>query len=324
MTKEAGNTEAWLVLVASLPASNPALRMRVWRALRSLGCGVLRDGVYLLPNRGSLRQTLRMQTEEIRQGGGSANLLDAANSSADEKTDFQRLFDRGEDYRELMARIGKFEAEFAALDQSAGRRQLKLLRRDLEGLVALDYFPSAGKAEADAMLAQVESMFLANLAPGEPQAAPGAVVRREAAAYRGRLWATREHLWVDRMASAWLIRRFIDPAARFLWLERPEDCPAEAVGFDFDGAAFTHVGKRVTFEVLLASFGLDSDPALTRLAALVHSLDIGGSAVAEAAGVEIVLAGARQRCADDDALLDEAARTLESLYAAYSEAPKEG
>ncbi len=319
MTEKTNTAEAWLLLVASLPASNPALRMRIWRALKSLGCGVLRDGVYLLPNRGGLRQTLRMQIEEIRQGGGSAYLLDAVDSNVEEKGDFRRLFDRSEDYRELTARIGNFQAEIAALDPNVGRRQLKLLRRDLEGLAALDYFPSRGRAETDALLAEAESMFLASLSPGEPQAGPGCVIQRDAAEYQGRLWATRKRLWIDRMASAWLVRRFIDPAARFVWLEQPRDCPAEALGFDFDGAAFTHIGKRVTFEVLLASFGLESDPALARLGALVHSLDVGGIAVAEAAGVEMVLGGARQRCSDDDALLAEAARTFESLYAAYSE-----
>jgi len=185
--------------------------------------------------------------------------------------------------------------------------------------VALDYFPSRGKAEADAMLAEAETLFLASLTPGEPHGGPGSVAPCDTAAYQGRLWATRHHLWVDRMASAWLIRRFIDRDARFLWLEKPEHCPPEALGFDFDGAAFTHVGARVTFEVLLASFGLESDPALAKLGALVHCLDVGGLPVAEAAGVEMVLGGARQRCADDDALLAEASTVFDSLYAAFVE-----
>lgn len=79
---------------------------------------------------------------------------------------------------------------------------------------------------------------------------------------------------MDRLASAWLIGRFIDPSARFLWLASPDDCPDEALGFDFDGATFTHVEEKVTFETLLASFDLDS-PALLRLGKLVHYLDVG-------------------------------------------------
>jgi hypothetical protein len=119
------------------------------------------------------------------------------------------------------------------------------------------------------------------------------------------------------VASAWLIRRFIDPAARFKWLAKPSDCPKSALGFDFDGAAFTHVGDRVTFETLMASFGLEDDAALARLAALVHQLDVGGEPVPEAVGFEAVLAGARERLDDDDALLAEISTVLDSLYAHF-------
>lgn len=307
------STDKWLVLVVSLPAANATLRMRLWRATRALGCAVLRDGVYLLPAGRGLRQALRLHVEEVKQGGGSAYLLNVANPSTEEKTDFQGMFDRGEDYRKLMDRIGEFSAAIGTLDAAAGRRQIKMLWRDFEALVALDYFPRTGKVETDALLAEAESAFLASLTAGEPKTAQGVVTQRIAADYRGRLWATRRHLWVDRMASAWLIRRYIDPDARFLWLEQPEDCPDEALGFDFDGAAFTHVGQRVTFEVLLASFGLEGDPALLKLAALVHSLDVGGQPVAEAAGVEMVLAGLRASQPDDDALLAAASGVFDGI-----------
>jgi hypothetical protein len=124
------------------------------------------------------------------------------------------------------------------------------------------------------------------------------------------------------MASAWLIRRFIDRDARFLWLEKPEDCPPEALGFDFDGAEFTHTGHLVTFEVLLASFGLEADPALAKLSALVHNLDVGGMPVMEASGIEMILGGIRKRCADDDALLADASKIFDDLYAVYGEGEK--
>ncbi|MBZ0106285.1 MAG: chromate resistance protein [Sulfuricella denitrificans] len=310
-----------MVLVVSLPASNATLRMRIWRATKALGCAVLRDGVYLLPAGRGLRQALRMHAEEIKQGGGNAYLLNVANPSVEERTDFQGLFDRRNEYLRLMERIGEFMAALGSLDVAAGRRQLKVLSRDFETLVALDYFSSEGKVEADAMLAQAEAAFFASLAAGEPQSGEGEVTRRVLNEYQQRLWATRKHLWVDRMASAWLILRFVDREARFLWLEKPDDCPAEALGFDFDGAEFTHVGNRVTFEVLLASFALEKNPALEKLAALVHNLDVGGFPVAEAAGIEMLLGGVRQRCVDDEALLAEAAKIFDDLYAVYE---KEG
>jgi hypothetical protein len=153
---------------------------------------------------------------------------------------------------------------------------------------------------------------------GEPRAGTGEIRRLATADFRGRTWATRKHLWVDRMASAWLIKRFIDRKAKFLWLDSPKKCPKTALGFDFDGAAFTHVGSRVTFEVLAASFELDEDPALAKIGAIVHCLDVGGVPVPEAAGIEAVLAGLRAATPDDDKLLADAGRIFDGLYHAYA------
>lgn len=309
-------TDKWLAIVLSLPTSNATLRTRVWRALKGLGCAVLRDGVYLLPAGRGLRQALRMYVEEVRQGGGSAFLLNVSSAAGEERAEFQGLFDRRAEYREVEEKIDAFKAGFAALDTVAGRRQLKALRRDLEAIMAVDYFPDPTKEEVEDRLAEAETLFFASLSPGEHRTVSGEIVPRERTAYLGRVWATRQHVWVDRLASAWLVRRFIDAEARFVWLENPENCPAGAVGFDFDGAEFTHVGKHVTFEVLLVAFELDKDPLLGRIAAVVHFLDAGGAAVAEAPGVEMVLSGLRRQCGDDDALLAQAMGVFDSMYAA--------
>ena len=122
------------------------------------------------------------------------------------------------------------------------------------------------------------------------------------------------------MASAWLIRRFIDPKAKFLWLKRVKDCPKSAIGFDFDGAEFTHVDSKVTFEVLLASFHLEQDTGLSRLGALVHHLDVGGIPIAEGPGFATIMAGARALQTDDHELLKAMTPVLDSLYAGYSDA----
>ena len=310
-------TEKWLVFVVSLPTANTALRMRVWRGLKALGSAILRDGVYLLPAGRGLRQSLKVFGEEIRHAGGDAFLLNVSTSASEARQDFRAMFDRGEDYRRLSEGALAFREDFRALDAAAARRRLKQLRREMEGIAVVDYFPGLAKLDAEELLAQVENDYMASLTPGEPRGGNGAVQLRNRADFQARLWATRRHLWVDRMASAWLIRRSIDPEARFIWLEKPEDCPPEAVGFDFDGAQFTHVGGKVTFEALLASFALDADPSLCRLGTLVHCLDVGGIPVAEAAGVEMLLNGARQDCADDDELLVEAGRIFDRLYRHY-------
>ena len=164
-----------------------------------------------------------------------------------------------------------------------------------------------------------------HLFPEEPTSQPAILPRLDPADFQGRTWATRKGLWVDRLASAWLIQRFIDPQARFRWLARIEDCPKKALGFDFDGAAFTHVispaGERVTFETLVASFGLDTDTALMRLGAMVHTLDVGGvgtQPAPEAAGFELMLRGLKARVADDDQLLAQCGQLLDDLYGALA------
>jgi hypothetical protein len=195
---------------------------------------------------------------------------------------------------------------------------LRRLRRDYEAVRAIDFFPGDAAVRAEAGWTDFVGAVDTVLSPDEPHAADGSIRRLDRRDYQGRTWATRRHLWVDRVASAWLIRRFIDPKARFLWLEKPSDCPKKALGFDFDGAAFTHVGERVTFEVLVISFGLDEDPGLARLGELVHALDVGGAVVPEAGGFEALMTGARQRSADDDTLLTEMSGTMDSLYAYYA------
>jgi hypothetical protein len=153
---------------------------------------------------------------------------------------------------------------------------------------------------------------------GEPRFSHRALRKVDDGRYRKRVWATRKAPWVDRLASAWLIKRFIDREATFAWIARPSECPKKAVGFDFDGAEFTHVKNRVTFEVLLASFGLEHDAALAKIGAAVHFLDVGGIPVADAKGLETMLRGAREKARSDDALLAEAIRVFDLLYSAYA------
>jgi hypothetical protein len=300
----------WLALVTTLPARNTAARMRLWRALKAQGAATLRDGVYLLPARDACSAALLALADEVRVADGSAEVLHVAASGAQDDA-FRGLFDHGAEYGALI------DAATAAGDE----RSLRRLAREFEALAAIDYFPDEAQHQAK----QAIERLAARIAPQEPHASQQEVRRLASADFSCRTWATRKHLWVDRMASAWLIRRFIDRKARFLWLADPRDCPPDALGFDFDGAAFSHIAasdrapERVTFEVLATSFGLDADSAITRIGAIVHCLDVGGAPVAEAAGVEAVLAGLRHGIADDDKLLAAARRIFDSLYDNYNQ-----
>jgi len=307
----------WLLLVINLPGRNKTLRMRIWRALKAAGAASLRDGVYLLPQSAESQQIFEGRSSEVQAGGGEAHLFAFASETPARHDSLVALFDRTAEYVSVKARVDTLQRQLAKRTEPEARRTLGVLRRESVALAATDFFPGRARAQIEEALAAAEAAINTHFSSDEPHSVQGKIARRASAEYRGRTWATREHLWVDRVCSAWLIRRFIDPKAKFQWLKQVKDCPKRALGFDFDGAEFTHVGNKVTFEVLLASFGLDSDAGLARLAGLVHFLDVGGIPVAEAAGFAAVLSGARQAKSGDDLLLKTMTPVLDSLYTAF-------
>jgi hypothetical protein len=309
---------SWLIFIVSLPTHNSAGRMRVWRAIKALGCGVLRDGVYLLPYRPEFRQTLQLQAEDVIAGGGSAHILALDSENPEQQALFEHFFDRSADYTKLLENIRQIPSlNLQAEDSAKLQKQVHRLRKEFEAIVLQDFFPGAAQEQAAVALEDLEQAINEHFASDEPHAVQHRIKRLQPKDYRNRIWATRQRPWIDRLASAWLIRRFIDPEARFIWLAALDDCPAEALGFDFDGAVFTHVGAKVTFEVLLESFGLAKDAALNRIGALVHYLDAGGIPVLEAAGLETLINGMRQRWTHDDELLAEAEKIFDAFYQAF-------
>jgi hypothetical protein len=313
-------TAGWRLLVVSLPTQAATARMRIWRALKAQGCAALRDGAYLLPGGGGRDAALRELADDCVREGGTAWLMAVQPGTDEEQGAYEALFDRSEDLAELRKAWKQAQPGLAKQSPAELMRVQRRLQRDYDAVKAIDYFPGDSSAETEAAWLAFNRRLQALASPDEPHEAAGELPRLDLAAHRGRTWATRRRLWVDRVACAWLIRRFIDPEARFLWLSDPADCPADALGFDFDGATFTHIGERVSFETLLASFGLEEDAALVRLGAMVHQLDVGGPPVPEAAGFEAVLAGARERLPDDDALLAEIGTVLDSLHAHFGRA----
>ncbi len=314
-------TAPWLLLITNLPGRNATLRMRIWRALKASGAGLLRDGVYVLPNSAPARDVLEEQAEEIKKApGGIAHILSFDADSPEQNTALITLFDRTTEYVEAIRTLDIFKRELAKLREPEARQRLANVSREVAEIVERDFFPGESRKQLEGALADAEAALNARFAPEEPHPSRHKIRRRERKDYRGRTWATRERLWVDRVASAWLIRRFIDPDAKFLWLKRTKDCPKKALGFDFDGAEFTHLNSKVTFEVLVASFGLEADSGLVRLGALVHHLDLGGIPTAEGPGFTAIMTGARAIHHEDDALLKAMTPVLDSLYAAYGAA----
>ena len=312
--------DTYSALLISLPTANATLRMRVWRVLKGIGSGVLRDGVYVLPMASPRIAMLSEVEKEIKVGGGFAMAVDLSLKTPQQLAHVRRLFDRTKDYA---AAVSSLRAATTALKRLGKRKSMTLvqrLRRAVEEVSAIDYYPGQAKVQAEEAMLTLEREVQRLFADGEPHAARRKIRQLELNRYRNRTWATRKDLWVDRIACVWLIRRFIDTNARFVWVERPRDRPKGAVGFDFDGAEFTHTGNRVTFEVLLASFGLDGDPALASIGQAVHFLDVGGIPVEGAKGLETVMRGIKLKARSDDDLAKEASRVLDHYYLAMQQA----
>jgi hypothetical protein len=307
----------WSLLIVTLPTEPKAVRQRIWRSLKALGCVALRDGAYLLPM--AQAALLEGLAAEVQTHGGNAQVWALAPRDEAQQAQVLTQFDRAAAYVQWHSQAAALQAELPALDETEARRRLRAVAEALQALQRIDYYPGSAAAQADTELQALRLALQAQLAPGEPRARSGpALPRLKLAPYQARRWATRARPWVDRLASAWLIRRFIDPQAVFVWLpagRQPPRTPRGALGFDYDGARFTHVGSRVTFEVLMASFGLEADPALQRLAALVHFLDAGGIPVPQAAGLAAVLVGLRALHDDDDGLLAAASAVFDALHA---------
>jgi len=307
----------WLVLIASLPTDDPAARMRMLRTLESLGAAVMREGAYLLPDTAGSRQGLEHLAEYIAKGAGVAQVLQVAPLSEAQRNAFRNLFDRSSRYAELIKNVESLSIGYGIADPSAIARVLHKQRRELDAISALDFFPTEVQGRARDALSVAEAAVRKLLFPAQAQdrGAPEEPLLR-------RVWATRRAPWADRLACAWLIRRFVEPEGSVLWLDKAQACAAHAVGFAFDGARFGNSASQVTFEVMLPRFGLAKNAALARIGAIVHFLEVREAPVPEAAGVQTLLQGAARRSANEDELLAEAEKTFDLLYEAYFEAPR--
>ena len=185
---------SWVVLIISLPGKSGSLRMRIWRALRAAGAGILRDGVYLLPASTKAHALFDAQRADVRAGGGTAYVLELAPDGLGPHGDLLPLFDRQADYEDWAAAATRLATALGDIEEADARREEANLRRQLDALTAIDYFPGAANSGAIARLAALSAEVNRVFSPGEPRSEGGRPERRRRADFQGRTWATRQSL----------------------------------------------------------------------------------------------------------------------------------
>ncbi|MCU4409953.1 chromate resistance protein [Acinetobacter oleivorans] len=297
------------LLISSLPTQNSTARMRVWRSLKASGAATVRDGVYLLPITHS--EKFEAIAQDVISEQGSAYIFQA---EAPLNLEIASLFNRNEEYEAIRKQLVDLNQNQNESEKKELLKQVRKLRKSFDALVEIDYYPSEIQGQTLNELVSLEHSIARLGETNEPVFSQAKIKRLLKKDYQNRVWATRKHPWIDRLASAWLIKNFIDESPQLIWLESPSECPAHALGYDFDGAAFTHIDNFVTFEVLLHSFELET-PALKKIAEIVHYLDVGGFEPPEAIGIEKVIQGLRSQISNDDQLFELANYIFDGLYA---------
>jgi hypothetical protein len=320
--RAAENGRRWLVLVHQLPSSPSNLRVRTWRRLQQLGAIPAKQAVYVLPDTPNTREDFEWLKAEIKAAGGDASVFAATTVDTWSEDALVEEFRRARqgDYTALAADVDELLTRVArATRKQSGRapgarRLLDLFRQRLAAIERIDFFGSAGHDRVTAMLQQLEQRVTTAAGRGVTGSGDAPSPR----AYQGRLWITRPRPGVDRMASAWLIGRFIDSQARFAFAADRETVPKDGVPFDMFGVEFSHQGDGCTFETLCAAFAI-KEPAVERLAAIVHDLDLKDErfGARDAPTVAAVIEGLQLAHSDDEELLRQGMTLFDALYRTY-------
>jgi hypothetical protein len=309
---------SWLLLIHQIPPKPAYLRVKVWRRLQALGAVAIKNSVYVLPSTDEAREDFGWVLREIVKDGGEATLCEARLVEGLDDAEVRRAFHTArqvdyaaitEDARKLGARLPR------GVIPAARRVQLEAdvarLRRRQTEVAAIDFFGAPGREASDGRVRALEE----RLRPPD-RAHPPAARHQNLGELRRRVWVTRKGIHVDRIASAWLIRRFVDPGARFKFVPAKGYAPAaKEIRFDMFEAEFTHEGEACTFEALIARLGLD-DRALVPIAEIVHDIDLKDAKFdrPETAGIDRLIAGIAMTSDDDEARLARGTTVFEGLY----------
>lgn len=315
----------WLIFSYTVPAKNPNVRVKVWRRLQAVGAVQLKSSLYVLPFSEANYEHLQWLAREVEELGGEAVFIQAQAVENLTAAEIKALFGkaRDEDYghlhEEIRAFLQSFEGTAYSREEAAKDFQgaLKKFTRRFQAIREIDFFPT-GRRETVAMLLSSLTERLKVMSGETVSLTPLPLLKKED--YQGKTWVTRERPYIDRLASFWLVKRFIDNDANLAFISPREEINRDTgwIYFDMAGAEFTHRDRLITFEVLAASFGL-ADQGLARLTALIRNIDLkeDPDGVEEAKALKDLIDGLAQITPDDHELVQRALLVFDALYAAY-------
>lgn len=321
----------WVLLIHQLPPKPTNLRVRIWRKLQKLGAVAIKNSVYVLPATEKTDEDFRWLKQEIQASRGEASVFKAASVEGATDQEIIAEFRRARDVEfaavaaELDGLTGTIREQARGKHLSAGRlaaheSELDRLHGELERIAANDFFAAAGRAVAFAAYERCQKQMRAAQGPKANIASSGSKRGKfDVARYQGQRWVTRRNLHIDRLASAWLIKQFIDKRPRFYFVAEGETIEG-AIPFDMFGAEFTHHGEDCTFETMLKRFGLSENKGLREIAEIVHDIDLKDDKFhrLEAVGLNAIIDGLSKVLRDDRKLLQQTGVVFDGLHALFS------
>ena len=320
----------WILLIHQIAQDSPNLRVKIWRNLKKHGAVLFKNAVYMLPYSDEHEEIMQWLCNQIKEGGSDASLF--ITESLDKKQDeeimksFHEICDK-----EYILLIEVCDAELKKITQREDtegiseslvheyKRKLNEILKSADDISKIDFFHAPQKEILLQKIASLQKMLLKWTKTSEKEIkVTGKVYQIKD--FSGRKWATRKDIFIDRIASAWLIRRFIDPKARFVFVSKgTEKVPRGTVPFDMYGSEFTHHGEDCTFETLMKAFDL-KDPALQSIAEMVHDIDLKDNKYGrkEADGIAQIVTGLSQKLKEDNKLLEKGLEIFDALYQNYS------
>ena len=322
MTKT--TAQEWLLIFYSIPSHPVSGRMRIWRKIAKAGAVQLKGAVYILPASDEHEELFQWIINEVKSIGGDGSFVRTSRIETLSDAEVRKLFNaqRDAEYRDLDKVLDGLERKVQSARKGAvaGVRDnvagpLAEVRKVRDEIRGRDFFNAPLGRETDKRIQTLEAVLNSLQEPDTAKPAP--LARKDLKSYRRKVWVTRKRPFIDRMASAWLIRRFVDTEATFRFIDEKERelLAAGEISFDMQGGEFTHHGDLCTFEVLMRSFGI-KDKAVRKIAEIVHDLDLKDDKYGNAAGsgIEEVLTGIRKTVKDDSEMLERGMAVFEMMY----------